>query len=171
MSLHWHAFTYTGARYPDDADAKNVNVAVRPLTLNHWFRKPGQMHQGAYSDVAGAYSWLESELRRIYVHQERLADVLSYHHVHLDLGQDAFSAGYTKDRAGVYVRCLLTCPRTGADSEPRAVPWRSVMRPQPSRSVPPLSLCTASAGRLSGSVPAMSRSPRAPIAGTNYTCC
>ncbi|GAA2627528.1 hypothetical protein GCM10009863_48130 [Streptomyces axinellae] len=121
LSLHWHAFAYTG-RYPDYSEAKNINVAVRPLTLSDWFRKPRQMHQGTYSDAAGAYSWLESELRQVCVDHGRLADALDHYHVRLELGQDAYSGGYAKDRSSIYVRCLLTFPRTGADRRPEQCP-------------------------------------------------
>lgn len=113
--MHWHAFGYDGTRYPADADAKNIQMAVRPLTLSHWFRKPKQMRKGVFTEVDSAYQWLEAELKGVYPNPDLLADTLAFHQQHLELGQDAYSGGYTRDKAGIYVRCLLTCPRTGAD--------------------------------------------------------
>ena len=113
--MHWHAFSYTGSQYPPDAEAKDVQAAVRPLVLSHWFRKPRQMHHGAFADAESGFHWLRSQLRDVCPRPELLADVLAFQRACLERGQDAYAAGYSRDRAGMYVRCLLTCPRTGAD--------------------------------------------------------
>lgn len=116
--VHWHAFSYTGSRTPSDSDAKNPAQPVRPLTISQWFRKPKQMHKGAFADADRAYEWMEAELAEVYTDSERLASALNHFREHLGLGQDAYAGGYTRDLSGVYVRALLTCPRTGADRVP-----------------------------------------------------
>lgn len=114
--MHWHAFGYDGAQTPADRDAKNPQSATPPLALSHWFNKPTHMHKDAFADVEGAFLWLESELRKVYATTDELfKDSLAFYRMHLELRQDAYASGYTRDKAGIYVRCLLTCPRTGAD--------------------------------------------------------
>lgn len=117
--MHWHAFAHTGS-YPPDSEAKNLNAAVRPLALNHWFRKPRSMHKGAFATADAAHKWLATELQDAHPDQERLPGVLDHHREHLSLGQDAYAGGWSRGASGIYVRCLLTCPRTGAD--PVSVP-------------------------------------------------
>lgn len=114
--MHWHAFAYSGA-YPPDSDARNPDAAVRPLTLADWFAKPASMRRGVFTTPDTAHDWLAAELRGCHSDPDRLDDTLARHRKHLVLGQDAYAAGYTRG-GGIYVRALLTCPRTGADQRP-----------------------------------------------------
>lgn len=112
--MHWHAFTYSG-RYPEDSEAKNPQAPVRPLSLRDWFRKPASLRAGVYYDAESAYEWLASELRPLILDDDRLGSALRHHQESLRLGQDAYCGRWARDRSGIIVRCLLTCPRTGAD--------------------------------------------------------
>lgn len=124
MALHWHAFGYNGSGYPPDSEAKNPQAPVRPLSLAGWFSKPASMRRGTFTDPDAAHDWLAAELHDRHPDPERLPAALDYYRAHLKLGQDAYAGGYTRDRAGIYVRALLTCPRTGADRRAVRCPER-----------------------------------------------
>lgn len=123
--MHWHAFTYNGS-FPPDREAKNPAAAVRPLSLRDWWTKPASMRRGTHADADGGYEWLEAQLREVFPDPERLDATLAYYRTHLELGQDAYASGYTAGGSSIWVRALLTCPRTGADT-------RSVACPEPPR--------------------------------------
>ena len=120
--MHWHAFVYNGAETPSDSAANDLSQPVRPVDLRDWFEKPASMRRGTYTDVDGAHAWLATELAEVDPRPDLLPDSLEHYRTHLELGQDAYAGGYARDHRGVYVRCLLTCPRTGADVRPVQCP-------------------------------------------------
>lgn len=119
--MHWHAFSYNGS-FPPDRDAKDPSVPVRPLALRDWFRKPGSLRRGTHPAAEGAYAWLEAELTELYHDRAQLASALAHHRTNLELGQDAYVSHYSAGGSSVWVRALLTCPRTGADIRPVQCP-------------------------------------------------
>ncbi|MBO8186625.1 hypothetical protein [Streptomyces spirodelae] len=108
--MHWHAYTYTGPQWPRDGEARNLQAAVPPNTISHWFRKPQSMRAGTFSAPEEAIAWLDQELNAM--PPSNLEAKLAHLVACLDRGADAY-AGYYSAGGQMVVRCTLVCPRAG----------------------------------------------------------
>ncbi|NGO68274.1 hypothetical protein [Streptomyces boncukensis] len=121
--LHWHAFAWNGSAVPPDGQARDSDVAVMPRELADWFRKPEQLHKGAFATAEAAHEWLAKELAGVVTASGRTPDTgLAHALIRLRLGQDGYVGLYAS--GGFLVRALLTCPRTGGDARPVPCPGR-----------------------------------------------
>ncbi|MGP3987943.1 hypothetical protein [Streptomyces sp. 3N207] len=107
--MHWHAYRYTGAQWPKDSEARNLQAAVPPNTISQWFRKPQSMRAGTFTDPAQTYAWLEKEVRGM--PPTDVEGKLAYLRGCIDRDADAYAGYYANGQ--LVVRCALTCPRDG----------------------------------------------------------
>ncbi|MBQ1122665.1 hypothetical protein [Streptomyces sp. B15] len=107
--MHWHAYTYTGGQRPKDSEARNLQAAVPPNTISHWFRKPQQMRAGTFTDPDETHAWLDKEVRAAPPSDEE--GKLEYLRDCIARGADAYAGYYS--RGQFVVRCALVCPRDG----------------------------------------------------------
>ena len=56
MTAVWHAFAYLGPR-PSVADAKDLGVAVPPLRIRDWLRKPTVLREGTWDALEPIGRW------------------------------------------------------------------------------------------------------------------
>jgi hypothetical protein len=108
--MHWHAYTYTGGQWPKDSEARDVQAAVPPNTVSHWFRKPQSLRADTFTIRDEAMAWLAKELRG--TPPRKLEEKLAHLADCLERGTDAY-AGYYSTGGQLVVRCALVCPREG----------------------------------------------------------
>ncbi|MFE0875302.1 hypothetical protein ACFW4X_10505 [Streptomyces smyrnaeus] len=107
--MHWHAYAYTGGQWPRDSEARNLQAAVPPNTISHWFRKPQQMRAGTFTDPGEVRAWLEREVRA--APPRDVEGKLAYLRGCVERGADAYAGYYSHGQ--LMVRCALVCPRDG----------------------------------------------------------
>lgn len=121
-AVHWHAFAWSGSEVPPDAQCRDPHAPVMPRELAAWFDKPVSLRRGTHTKPDSAYVWLSDELARL-MPGDQLAPVLTHSMLHLLQRQDAYVGFYSRGR--LHIRCLLTCPRTGGDTQPVRCPGKA----------------------------------------------
>ena len=117
MSVHWHAYCYTGRSYPDSVIRRGETPGnYPPIEIKDWLVRPRAQIAATFSDADSAAGWVQKELEAKPPQDAAsfpVADRVAYSRS--TLGQTAGSdVVYGYYSAGQYVsRALITCPRAG----------------------------------------------------------